>query len=224
MGILWRLLAPKPLKQARRTVRRAAHPVRTASWALSPKPVKQLRRGAFKVSHPLAAAEFAAEGAVVNAVRGNKRKRAPAARTPRSRARLAPPVTPASAGHRVDVAYLPGRQQIPVVGLLYHEIAVRETLSAIADGKDADALLLPEPSNPHDAHAIAVYMSGGHVGYVPRDVAAVLQPALISKSASHGGMPGGCPALVSTADGKSRIVLTIDLSELGMDPGSLRYS
>jgi hypothetical protein len=37
MGMLWRLLAPKPLKKARRSVRKAAHPIRTASWALSPK-------------------------------------------------------------------------------------------------------------------------------------------------------------------------------------------
>jgi hypothetical protein len=224
MGILWRLLAPKPLKRARRTVRRAAHPVRTASWALSPKPVKQLRRGAFKVSHPLAAAEFAAESTVVNAVRGSKRRRAPAARTVRSRVPPALPSSPASDVHRVDAAYLPGSLEIPVAGLQYHELAVQETLAAIATGTDADALLLPEPSNPHDPNAVAVYMSGGHVGYVPRDVAAVMQPALISMSASHGGLPAGCPTVVTAAEGKTRIVLTIDLRELGIDPGSLGYS
>ena len=30
MGLLWRLFAPKPLKKARRTVRKATHPVHTA--------------------------------------------------------------------------------------------------------------------------------------------------------------------------------------------------
>ena len=201
MGILWRLLAPKPLKQARRTVRRAAHPVRTASWALSPKPVKQLRRGAFKVSHPLAAAEFAAESAVVNAVRGSKRRRAPAARMPRSRVPPALPSSPATDVHRVDVAYLPGSHEIPVVGLRYHQEGVRETLAAIAAGTEADALPLPEPNNAHDPNAIAVYMAGGLVGYVPRDLATVMQPVLISMSASHGGLPAGCPTAVTAAEG-----------------------
>jgi hypothetical protein len=37
MGLLWRLFAPKPLKKARRTVRKAAHPVRTAMRAVTPK-------------------------------------------------------------------------------------------------------------------------------------------------------------------------------------------
>jgi hypothetical protein len=46
MGILWRLFAPQGLKRACRSVRRAAHPVRPASWALSPRPVKKAPRGA----------------------------------------------------------------------------------------------------------------------------------------------------------------------------------
>jgi hypothetical protein len=83
MGILWRLLAPKSVKRARRTVRKAAHPVRTASWALSPKPVKQVRRAAFKAAHPVEAAEFAAESAVVRAARGGKRRRGGAQRSAR---------------------------------------------------------------------------------------------------------------------------------------------
>ena len=44
MGILWRLLAPKPLKRARRKVRRAAHPVHTAVRDVTPRPVKRLER------------------------------------------------------------------------------------------------------------------------------------------------------------------------------------
>jgi hypothetical protein len=71
MGILWRLFAPKPLKKARRTVRKAAHPVRTATRAVTPKPVKQLQR----VAHPLDLAELKAEDAVVNAIRGKRRRR-----------------------------------------------------------------------------------------------------------------------------------------------------
>jgi hypothetical protein len=70
MGILWRLFAPKPLKKARRTVRKAAHPVRTATRAATPKTVKKMQRAA----HPLDLAELKAEDAVVNAIRGKRRR------------------------------------------------------------------------------------------------------------------------------------------------------
>jgi hypothetical protein len=221
MGILWRLLAPKPLKKARRSVRKAAHPVRTASWALSPKPVKQIRRGAFKVGHPLEAAEFAVENQIVGAVRGGKRR--PSAR----KQTAAPRSTGAIQGYGkqpVNVTWIPGTHKIPVVGLGHYTAAVRDTVKAApADGIMA-ALLLPEPSNPHDPNAIAVYMAGGLVGHVPRHTAEVLQPALMSMSASHGGRPAGCPSVASAAGGMTRIVLTIDLRALGIDPGSLGFS
>lgn len=71
MGLLWRLLAPKPLKQARRAVRKAAHPVHTATRAVTPKPVKQLQRAA----HPVRLAELTIEDAAVNALRGKPRQK-----------------------------------------------------------------------------------------------------------------------------------------------------
>jgi hypothetical protein len=183
MGILWRLLAPKPLKKARRSVRKVAHPVRTASWALSPKAVKQLRRGAFRVAHPLEAAEFAAENVIVNAARDRKRgRRTPSPGTARvGRASASAPVAPAGL-QRVRVTWLPGSYEIPVARLEHHAMAVRDTIAAVAHGAEPDAGLQPEPANPHDPNAIAVCMAGGHVGYVPRRIAAVLQPALISHS------------------------------------------
>lgn len=76
MGLLWRLFAPKPLKKARRTVRRATHPVSTLTWAVTPKPVKKVRRTVGTVVHPIEAAEFAVENQVVRAVRGGGRSRA----------------------------------------------------------------------------------------------------------------------------------------------------
>ena len=66
MGLLWRLFAPKPLKKARRTVRKATHPVHTTTRAVTPKPVKQLQRAA----HPASLAKLKVEDAAVNAVRG----------------------------------------------------------------------------------------------------------------------------------------------------------
>lgn len=73
MGLLWRLFAPKPLKKARRSVRRVAHPVRT----LTPKPIKQVRRAAYGATHPVSATAGALERAAVGALtprsRGSKK-------------------------------------------------------------------------------------------------------------------------------------------------------
>ena len=69
MGLLWRLLAPKPPKKARWTVRKATHPVHTATRAITPKPVKQLQRAV----HPLDLAELKIEDAAVKALRGKPR-------------------------------------------------------------------------------------------------------------------------------------------------------
>src|SRR5215469_13744242 len=85
MGLLWRLLAPKPLKKARRTVRKATHPVHTATRAITPKPVKKLQRAA----HPLDLAELKIEDAAVRALRG-KPKQKQSGRRPARTANTAP--------------------------------------------------------------------------------------------------------------------------------------
>jgi hypothetical protein len=77
MGIFFRLLAPKPVRRAKRTVGRAGNPITT----LSPKPVKRAKRAAWTAANPVEATKFAAENAVVNATRGRSRAR-PSTRQP----------------------------------------------------------------------------------------------------------------------------------------------
>jgi hypothetical protein len=60
---------PKPLRKARRTVRRATHPVDYAVRAATPKPVKRMER----MAHPVELAELKAEDAAVDALRGKHR-------------------------------------------------------------------------------------------------------------------------------------------------------
>jgi hypothetical protein len=62
--MLFRMLAPKPLKQ----VRRAAHPVSL----LTPRPVQRARMAAVNVANPLGATKRAAESAVVRGVRSGR--------------------------------------------------------------------------------------------------------------------------------------------------------
>jgi hypothetical protein len=62
MGMLFRTLAPKPLKKARR----AAHPVSL----LTPRPVRKAKMTAINVTHPTGAAKRAAKREVVRTARG----------------------------------------------------------------------------------------------------------------------------------------------------------
>lgn len=42
------------------------------------------------------------------------------------------------------------------------------------------AVLVPDPQNPHDRHAVSVYIDGVHVGWVPADEAPRVQPIAIA--------------------------------------------
>lgn len=65
MGLLWRMLAPRPAKRMRRAVYRATNPM---SY-VTPRPVKQVRRAAFSVTHPWEVVERGVENAIVDAAR-----------------------------------------------------------------------------------------------------------------------------------------------------------
>ncbi|SEL58720.1 Lsr2 protein [Streptacidiphilus jiangxiensis] len=65
MGLLWRLLAPKSVKRARRSVGKVAHPVRT----MTPKPIKGVRRAAYGTTHPWEVVERGVEDQVVRSAR-----------------------------------------------------------------------------------------------------------------------------------------------------------
>lgn len=74
MGMLFRLLAPKPLKKARR----ALHPVSL----LTPRPVRKGLARANDITHPIGGVKRAAERKIVKSVRGRKPARKPATRKP----------------------------------------------------------------------------------------------------------------------------------------------
>ena len=68
-----------------------------------------------------------------------------------------------------------GDFETDVVGESYYQ----DALEAIAGPKtksgvelEVKARLVPEPENPHDANAVAVYIEGRKVGHLPRDMAA----------------------------------------------------
>ena len=73
------------------------------------------------------------------------------------------------------------------------------------------AWLVLEPQNPHDPNACAVYLAQHHVGYLPRELAALMAPKLASLLGLRwfDGRPVGpasCIASIQVADDGARTV------------------
>lgn len=176
MGLLWRLFAPKPLKKARRTVRKVAHPVGTTTRAVTPKPVKQLQRAA----HPVSLAELKIEDAAVNALRGRPGHRQSrhsarqsgetppsSKRNPDEQARLAAgrgDERGAQIWDGVEIALLAGSEDPEVVGESYYQENLWRLVGPRWPGDRVRhpvyAVLVAEDDNPHDANAVAVGCRG----------------------------------------------------------------
>jgi len=82
------------------------------------------------------------------------------------------PAARAAAVHQLEGD---GDFETEVVGESYYQDALAEIAGPKTQaGVDLDvkARLVPEPDNPHDANAVAVYIQGRKVGHLPRDMAA----------------------------------------------------
>jgi hypothetical protein len=204
MGLFWRLFAPKPLKKARRTVRKAGHPIHTATRAVTPKPVKQLKRAA----HPVSLAELKIEDAAVSALRGQPRqkKARPAAQpssrrvttsTGSERGRAKPTMTPGEERPAwmvdgMEAVLLKGAKDLDVVGESYYQ----ENLWHLVGPHRRDervrsaihALLVAEDANPYDTNAVAIWIEGLKVGHLSRAVARRCRPGLLHLQ-EHYGQP-----------------------------------
>jgi hypothetical protein len=202
MGLFWRLFAPKPLKKARRTVRKATHPVHTATRAVTPRPVRQLQRAA----HPVSWAELKVEDAAVDALRGKPRQKPSrsSAQTPRG---TNPPKRsrggqgqaevskkdderPIWMRDGIQVTLLEGDEDLEVVGESYYQENLWRLVSPYRRGErvrsDVYALLVAEHDNPHDANAVAVWVQGLKVGHLSRANARRYRPGLLRLENMHG--------------------------------------
>ena len=105
-----------------------------------------------------------------------------------TQAASSPPAQTASRSLTVEL--LDGVDVLEVVGESYRQ----DELSRIVGGRTEEyvehpviAVLMPEPSNPHDPNAIAVWVHGGaQVGYLPRELAARYRPGLLALQAKYG--------------------------------------
>lgn len=85
---------------------------------------------------------------------------------------------------------LSGDDSLEVVGEAMHQ----EELWSICEGTVGDrirhdvvAVLIPEPENPYDSNAIAVYVDGQGVGHLKRETARKYGPGLHALMERHGG-------------------------------------
>jgi hypothetical protein len=90
----------------------------------------------------------------------------------------------------VSVSLLGGQDDLEVVG----ELAYQDALWRLSGGSLGDrirrqivAVLVPEPTNPYDANAIAVQIDGQVVGYLPRATAQEYLPGLQRLMSVRGG-------------------------------------
>ena len=90
----------------------------------------------------------------------------------------------------VSVFLRDGQDDLEVVG----ELAYQDALWRLSDGTVGDrirhhivAVLVPEPTNPYDANAIAVQIDGQVVGYLPRTTAQEYLPGLKHLMSVRGG-------------------------------------
>ena len=78
--------------------------------------------------------------------------------------------------------------------------------------------LIPEPQNAHDPNAIAVYVGGHHVGYVPAVETANVKPLIAAKYKATAVLSGGRWKRVVVGDyverGETRINICVDVDPL----------
>jgi hypothetical protein len=67
----------------------------------------------------------------------------------------------------------PANMEVHVVGVTHYVDAVRA-----AEGGPAVFVLVPEPTNPYDSNAIAVYVNGRQIGHVPSAMSGLYGPVL----------------------------------------------
>jgi len=93
---------------------------------------------------------------------------------------------------------LVGHRLVNVAGESHYQEALRELVgptTAAEIAVDTEAVLVPEPSNPHDPNAVMVQIDGKLVGYLPRDDAVAYGPAL--RELGERGRAGACEARIA---------------------------
>ena len=111
----------------------------------------------------------------------------------------------ATSAQQWQMVRLAGDGRVSVVGESHYQPALRAAAGgrtvARGDFESAipvQAVLIPEPSNRYDDHAVRVEVNGNTVGYLPREAAEEYQPVLLNLVQQ--GQLGWCSARVMDGD------------------------
>lgn len=80
------------------------------------------------------------------------------------------------------------------------------------------AVLVPEPENKYDSNAVAVYINGGQVGYVPSETAKQIIGHLLNAKANHRAVYCTRATLYTGPNGGIGVWLSCDLDDLPYEP------
>ncbi|MCW2877797.1 MAG: hypothetical protein JWQ95_1897 [Sphaerisporangium sp.] len=115
-----------------------------------------------------------------------------------------------------QLIWLPGLTEVQVAGETYHLDAIRAAQAGTQPDGTLIAVLVPEPGNRHDSNSVAVYVQGGHVGFLLSDVAARVAAAIRTFTAVQPGRFVSCPARIHTHPVGPQIVLMLDTAPVGL--------
>ena len=92
--------------------------------------------------------------------------------------------------HRTDPARQPTSRratgpmiELEIVGESFHQDHIRALRRRYRD-RDFEIVLVAEPENPDDRTAVTIYVDGGPVGHLSRELAADWQPMVMSANAA----------------------------------------
>ncbi len=120
----------------------------------------------------------------------------------------------------LGTVWLPGSLEVAVAGETYHSEAILAAQLSGPPGHMLTAVLVPQPANEHDSHAVAVYVQNQHVGFLPRAVAQQVQAALLAFARAHAGALVSCPAEIRMHDIGPQVILLLDPSPLSVAPSA----
>lgn len=109
--------------------------------------------------------------------------------------------------HAIVIAH--GTDQ-PVKGTSFHQQALLAVLGQRV-GWRGNAALVPEPDNPYDPHAVAVWAEGHRIGYVAKERAALLQKEIADRLSRVGAVVATSASVFRT--GHASIAAAIQLGD-----------
>ncbi|MEV4470634.1 HIRAN domain-containing protein [Nonomuraea sp. NPDC049504] len=114
------------------------------------------------------------------------------------------------------MVWLPGTTEVQVAGETFHQAAITAAQFGTRPDGGLIAVLVPEAPVLPGSNAVAVYVQGGHVGYLPSEVAARVGPRIRAFGSSQGGRFISCPARIHLHSVGPQVVLMLDTTPLGL--------